>query len=82
MLQGRAPFQHLVYPVPEPGGLGVHLTLDLAGQAKFGPDVEWVDRLDFSVDPARAEGSIAHRSYRPGRRQAGCVLAMRAFALS
>ena len=67
MLQGRAPFQHLVYPVPEPGGLGVHLTLDLAGQAKFGPDVEWVDRLDFSVDPARAEGYYrAIRSYWPG----------------
>jgi L-2-hydroxyglutarate oxidase LhgO len=67
VLQGRAPFQHLIYPVPEPGGLGVHLTLDLAGQAKFGPDVEWVDRLDFSVDPARAEGFYrAIRSYWPG----------------
>jgi len=54
LLQGKAPFRHLVYPVPEPGGLGVHLTLDLAGQAKFGPDVEWVDKLDFTVDPARA----------------------------
>src|ERR1700761_2569206 len=39
----RAPFSHLIYPVPEPGGLGVHLTLDMAGQARFGPDVEWVD---------------------------------------
>lgn len=54
-LHGRAPFRRLVYPVPEPGGLGVHLTLDLAGQARFGPDVEWVDRLDYSVDPSRAE---------------------------
>ncbi len=52
---GRAPFSHLIYPVPEPGGLGVHLTLDLAGQARFGPDVEWVDSIDYSVDPARAE---------------------------
>src|SRR3954468_10366096 len=51
----RAPFSHLIYPVPEPGGLGVHLTLDLAGQARFGPDVEWVDTIDYSVDPARAE---------------------------
>ena len=51
----RAPFSHLIYPVPEPGGLGVHLTLDLAGQARFGPDVEWVDAVDYAVDPARAE---------------------------
>jgi L-2-hydroxyglutarate oxidase LhgO len=51
----RAPFSHLIYPVPEPGGLGVHLTLDLAGQARFGPDVEWVERIDYAVDPARAE---------------------------
>ncbi|MGJ4940527.1 NAD(P)/FAD-dependent oxidoreductase [Bradyrhizobium sp. HKCCYLS1011] len=51
----RAPFARLIYPVPEPGGLGVHLTLDLAGQARFGPDVEWVDHIDYAVDPARAE---------------------------
>jgi len=51
----RAPFSHLIYPVPEPGGLGVHLTLDMAGQARFGPDVEWVERIDYAVDPARAE---------------------------
>ena len=51
----RAPFSHLIYPVPEPGGLGVHLTLDMAGQARFGPDVEWVDQIDYAVDPARAE---------------------------
>ena len=51
----RAPFSRLIYPVPEPGGLGVHLTLDMAGQARFGPDVEWVDRIDYAVDPARAE---------------------------
>ncbi len=51
----KAPFSHLIYPVPEPGGLGVHLTLDLAGQARFGPDVEWVDRIDYTVDPARGE---------------------------
>jgi L-2-hydroxyglutarate oxidase LhgO len=51
----RAPFSRLIYPVPEPGGLGVHLTLDMAGQARFGPDVEWVDAIDYAVDPARAE---------------------------
>jgi L-2-hydroxyglutarate oxidase LhgO len=50
-----APFSHLIYPVPEPGGLGVHLTLDMAGQARFGPDVEWVEKVDYTVDPARAE---------------------------
>jgi len=51
----KAPFSRLIYPVPEPGGLGVHLTLDMAGQARFGPDVEWVDRIDYAVDPTRAE---------------------------
>ena len=51
----RSPFSHLVYPVPEPGGLGVHVTLDLGGRARFGPDVEWVDGLDYTVDPRRAE---------------------------
>lgn len=53
-LTGRAPFQHLIYPVPEAAGLGVHLTLDMGGQAKFGPDVQWVDSpTDLQVDPAR-----------------------------
>lgn len=52
---GRAPFSRLIYPVPEPGGLGVHLTLDLDGVARFGPDVEWTDRLDYRVDPGRGE---------------------------
>jgi L-2-hydroxyglutarate oxidase LhgO len=51
----RTPFSRLIYPVPEPGGLGVHLTIDMGGQAKFGPDVEWVSELDYTVDPARAE---------------------------
>jgi L-2-hydroxyglutarate oxidase LhgO len=67
VLQGKPPFRRLVYPVPEPGGLGVHLTLDLAGQARFGPDVEWIDKLDYSVDPARAERFYrAIRRYWPG----------------
>lgn len=50
---GKVPFSHLIYPVPEPGGLGTHLTLDLAGQARFGPDVEWIDGIDYTVNPAR-----------------------------
>lgn len=54
-LTGRSPFARPVYPVPEPGGLGVHVTVDMAGQARFGPDVEWVTTRDYDVDPARAE---------------------------
>lgn len=53
-LQGRSPFQRLIYPMPEPDGLGVHLTLDLAGRARFGPDVEWIEQLDYSVNASRA----------------------------
>ena len=66
-LSGRSPFRHLIYPVPIPGGAGIHLTLDLAGAARFGPDVEAVDRLDYSVDPARASifAAAIHR-YWPG----------------
>ena len=66
-LAGRAPFSHLIYPVPQPGGLGVHLTLDLGGQAKFGPDVQWVDSAeDLSVDPARGDVFYAEvRKYWP-----------------
>ncbi|MCA6106085.1 NAD(P)/FAD-dependent oxidoreductase [Bradyrhizobium cenepequi] len=63
----RAPFSRLIYPVPEPGGLGVHLTLDMAGQARFGPDVEWVESIDYAVDPARADRFYpAIRKYWPG----------------
>jgi L-2-hydroxyglutarate oxidase LhgO len=54
-LVGRTRFKHLVYPIPEPGGLGVHLTLDLAGQARFGPDVEWIETLDYHVSIERSE---------------------------
>lgn len=55
-LAGKAPFSHLIYPMPEAAGLGVHLTLDLAGQARFGPDVEWLDQEDYRVDPQRGIG--------------------------
>jgi L-2-hydroxyglutarate oxidase LhgO len=66
-LGGRSPFSRLIYPVPTEGGLGVHLTLDLAGQAKFGPDVEWVDAIDYNVDPGRAPCFYAAiRTYWPG----------------
>ncbi len=54
-LSGKAPFDRLVYPMPHDGGLGVHLTLDMAGQARFGPDVEWIEQPDFDVDPCRAD---------------------------
>ena len=68
-LNRKSPFSRLVYPVPEPGGLGVHVTLDLAGQARFGPDVEWIERIDYVVDPKRAERFYAAiRRYWPGLR--------------
>ncbi|BDU72093.1 NAD(P)/FAD-dependent oxidoreductase [Mesoterricola silvestris] len=66
-LAGPAPFSRLVYPVPEPAGLGVHLTLDLGGQARFGPDVEWVEEEAYDVAPARAGAFYAEiRRYWPG----------------
>ena len=58
-LSGHSPFSRLIYPVPVPGGLGVHLTIDLGGQARFGPDVEWIDGIDYTVDPRRADGFYA-----------------------
>jgi L-2-hydroxyglutarate oxidase LhgO len=66
-LAGKAPFNRLIYPVPETAGLGVHLTIDLGGQAKFGPDVEWVDFPDdLTVDPARGDAFYADiRKYWP-----------------
>ncbi|MFN3261453.1 MAG: NAD(P)/FAD-dependent oxidoreductase [Pikeienuella sp.] len=66
-LEGRAPFSRLIYPAPVVGGLGVHLTLDMGGQARFGPDVEWIEREDYAVDPARGESFYAAiRRYWPG----------------
>jgi L-2-hydroxyglutarate oxidase LhgO len=68
-LSGPAPFRRLIYPVPVPGGLGVHITLDLAGQARFGPDVEWIPSIDYTVDPSRGEVFYAAvRTYWPGLR--------------
>jgi len=66
-LSGKAPFNRLIYPVPEDGGLGVHVTLDLAGQAKFGPDVTWIDEVDYSFDERRKPRFVeAIRHYYPG----------------
>ena len=71
-LSGKSPFKHLIYPIPEPGGLGVHLTLDMGGQAKFGPDVEWLEideesQIDYTVNLKRGEGFYeAVRRYWPG----------------
>jgi L-2-hydroxyglutarate oxidase LhgO len=71
-LAGRSPFRRLIYPVPEAAGLGVHLTLDLGGQAKFGPDFEWLDvarpeDIDYTVDPRRGDGFYSEvRRYWPG----------------
>jgi L-2-hydroxyglutarate oxidase LhgO len=70
-LSGRAPFSRLVYPAPQDAWLGVHLTLDLGGQARFGPDIEWLpidhpEQIDYRVNPARAEGFYAEvRRYWP-----------------
>jgi L-2-hydroxyglutarate oxidase LhgO len=70
-LSGRSPFGHLIYPAPADAWLGVHLTLDLGGQAKFGPDIEWLDvasaeEIDYAVDPRRADGFYAEvRRYWP-----------------
>ncbi|MFN5446302.1 MAG: NAD(P)/FAD-dependent oxidoreductase [bacterium] len=65
-LAGKAPFSRLVYPLPEPGGLGVHYTLDLGGQGRFGPDVQWVDDIHYDVDASRSEKFYDHiRRYWP-----------------
>jgi L-2-hydroxyglutarate oxidase LhgO len=50
----RSPFRHLIYPVPHAAGLGIHATLDLGKRVRFGPDVEWIDKIDYSLNPARA----------------------------
>ncbi len=66
-LRGAAPFSRLIYPLPETAGLGVHLTLDLGGAARFGPDVEWVERPDYSINPEKGEAFASEiRRYWPG----------------
>ncbi|MCB1754020.1 MAG: NAD(P)/FAD-dependent oxidoreductase [Gammaproteobacteria bacterium] len=66
-LSGKAPFDHLIYPMPNNVGLGVHLTIDLQGQARFGPDTQWIDEIDYTVDPRRGDAFYAAvRDYFPG----------------
>ena len=73
-LAGRAPFTRLIYPLPEQAGVGIHLTLDLGGAARFGPDVEWVDTLDYEVEPGRAERFYdAIRQYWPALQDGALV---------
>jgi L-2-hydroxyglutarate oxidase LhgO len=76
ILSGKSPFNRLIYPVPEAAGLGVHLTLDMGGQAKFGPDVEWVKSADdLVVNPARGDAFYAEvRKYWP-QLQGGALIA-------
>ena len=65
-LSGKAPFQHLVYPVPEEAGLGIHYTRDLGGQGRFGPDVQWIEAIDYDVAPERGDSFYdAVRNYWP-----------------
>ena len=65
-VSGRTPFDRLIYPMPNEAGLGVHLTIDMGGQAKFGPDVEWIQKIDYAVDPQRAASFYAAiRAYWP-----------------
>jgi L-2-hydroxyglutarate oxidase LhgO len=64
---GRPAFTRLIYPAPVEGGLGTHVTLDLAGRMRFGPDVEWIERESYDVDPRRADSFYASiRRYWPG----------------
>jgi len=66
-LSGQCPFSRLIYPMPNEAGLGVHLTLDMAGQGRFGPDVEWVQEEEYAVDASRCTGFYREiRSYWPG----------------
>jgi L-2-hydroxyglutarate oxidase LhgO len=66
---GRSVFSRLIYPAPVEGGLGTHVTLDLAGRMRFGPDVEWIDAINYDVDPRRADSFYASiRTYFPGLR--------------
>jgi L-2-hydroxyglutarate oxidase LhgO len=63
-LSGRSPFQHLIYPVPVTGALGIHATLDMAGSARFGPNIQWVDTIDYAMPDGLVESfSVAVRKY-------------------
>ena len=65
-MSGASPFRHLIYPMPDHASLGVHVTLDIGGQTRFGPDVEWIDTIDYDVDPGRGEAFYtAVRRYYP-----------------
>ena len=65
--QGKSPFQHLVYPLPNDGGLGIHATNDMGGAARFGPDAKWVEEIDYGFDESRLELFVdAIRQYFPG----------------
>jgi L-2-hydroxyglutarate oxidase LhgO len=67
VLEGRSPFNGLIYPAPNEASLGVHVTVDRGGQCRFGPDLEWVETIDYDVDPSRAESFYeAVRRYWPG----------------
>jgi L-2-hydroxyglutarate oxidase LhgO len=71
---GRPVFSRLIYPVPIPGGLGVHVTLDMAGRMRFGPDVEWIEQENYDVDASRAAAFYARiRDYWPGLPDNGLV---------
>lgn len=73
-LLGKQPFSRLVYPMPVAGALGVHVTVDLGGQCKFGPDIEWIDAVDYDMDPARADSFYAAvRAYYPGLQDGALV---------
>lgn len=73
-MTARSPFSHLIYPVPNTASLGIHVTIDLAGQIRFGPDQEWVDHIDYEVDPARsADFYEAIRRYFPALPD-GCLI--------
>jgi L-2-hydroxyglutarate oxidase LhgO len=65
--QGKSPFQHLIYPLPSDGGLGIHATNDLSGATRFGPDVTWVNEVDYDFDVSRKADFVgAIQSYFPG----------------
>lgn len=67
VLARSSPFNHLVYPMPAPGALGIHVTLDLAGRARFGPDITWTHEVNYAFDEGRAPTFYdAIRRYYPG----------------